>query len=181
MTEVDALIVGGGLVGTSLALALEGSGLDVAQVEAAPARLSAAATAAEPAAGIALDQRHFALAHASVAALRRLGVWEGLAREAQAIRSVEVSCQGAFGRACLRAEEFGVEALGHTVPAPALGRALFERGARLQGITRHAPARLTALAFESDRVIATIEGERAAGSLAARLVVAADGTDSPVR
>jgi 2-octaprenyl-6-methoxyphenol hydroxylase len=128
-----------------------------------------------------LDQRHFALAHASVAALRRLGVWEGLAREAQAIRSVEVSCQGAFGRACLRAEEFGVEALGHTVPAPALGARAVRAWRALQGITRHAPARLTALAFESDRVIATIEGERAAESLAARLVVAADGTDSAVR
>jgi 2-octaprenyl-6-methoxyphenol hydroxylase len=67
------------------------------------------------------------------------------------------------------------------VPAPALGRALTERGARVQGISRYAPARLTALAFEHERAIATIERGSVAETIAARLVVAADGTDSPVR
>src|SRR5436190_3574918 len=171
----DVLIVGGGLVGASLALALDGAALEVAQVEAEPARL------APPDAGSSLDQRHFALAHSSVAALTRLGLWESLAPDARAIRSVDVSRQGAFGRARLRGQDFGVEALGYTVPAPALGRALAERSARLAGIERHARARLVGLALEPERAIATIEGERGSQSVAARLVVAADGTESEVR
>ena len=64
----DVLVVGGGLVGASLAIALEGSGLDVAMVEAAPA-------AAMPP---VFDERNLSFAEATVNALRSLGVMQRL-------------------------------------------------------------------------------------------------------
>ncbi|MBR0343812.1 MAG: FAD-dependent monooxygenase, partial [Rudaea sp.] len=66
MNDFDVLIVGGGLVGTSLAIALDGSGLRVAQVEAVAPQIDPNANP---------EERSLALARASVNALTALGVW----------------------------------------------------------------------------------------------------------
>ena len=60
----DVLIVGGGLVGASLAIALDGLGLDIGMVEASPA-------GALP---VVFDERNLSFAEATVNALTALGV-----------------------------------------------------------------------------------------------------------
>ena len=177
----DVLIVGGGLVGASLAIALDGLGLDVALLEAAPA-------GALPA---VFDQRNLSLAEASVRALRALDVLPRLRAPAGAIARIHISRSGDFGRVVLDAAEYGREAFGQVVVARDFGEALEAKLSDLPRLRRHRPARFVGFADGAGgdgagegadalrRVrIADADGERV---LVARLVVAADGTASAVR
>jgi 2-octaprenyl-6-methoxyphenol hydroxylase len=168
----DVLIVGGGLVGASLALALGRSGLDVAMVEATPAaRLPEV-----------FDQRNLSLAEASVNALDALGVLAALRAPSGEIRCIHVSRNGDFGRVLLRAQDYGREAFGRVVVARDLGDALEARLQALPNLRRYRPARFVDLGHADGgwrRIrIADDAGER---MLSARLLVAADGGDSAVR
>ena len=95
----DVLIVGGGLVGASLAIALDRIGLDVGLVEATPA-------GALPA---VFDQRNLSFAEATVNALTALGVMQKLRMPAGPIERIHVSRRGDFGRSVLRARQAAVE------------------------------------------------------------------------
>ncbi len=173
----EVLIIGGGLVGASLAIALDRLGLDVGLVEATP-------PGALP--GV-FDERNLTFAEATINALTRLGVLQKLRAPTGVIRQIHVSRQGDFGRVRLDAADHGREAFGQVVVARDFGEALEARLSELRGLTRYRPARFTGFVEEGDgsandgsRVvcIADDEGERL---LSARLVVAADGTRSGVR
>src|SRR5690606_39131796 len=113
----DVIIVGGGLVGASLAIALDRVGIDVAMVEATPA-------GALPA---VFDQRNLSFAEATVNALRALGVMQRLEMPAAPIRRIHVSRQGDFGRVRLDAADYGRDAFGQVVVARDFGQALEAR------------------------------------------------------
>lgn len=168
----DVVIVGGGLVGASLALALERSGLDVAMVEATPAaRLPEV-----------FDQRNLSLAEASVTALDALGVLPALRAPSGEIRRIHVSRRGDFGRVLLRAENYAREAFGRVVVARDLGDALEARLQSLPKLVRHRPARFLGLdEVDSEWRRIRISDESGERVLATRLLVAADGGDSAVR
>ncbi|HLI18135.1 MAG TPA: FAD-dependent monooxygenase [Rhodanobacteraceae bacterium] len=134
--RVDILIVGGGLVGTSLALALDAIGRKTALVDIAPPRIATVSGD---------DDRNLALARASVNALSVLGVWPLLEASAGTIRRVEVSRAGEFGRVRMSAEEAGVDALGRVVPGSRLGASLERRLAACRNVQRLAPATLEKL------------------------------------
>jgi len=108
----DIAIVGGGPVGMSLALALEGSGLSVALLEAR-ARLEAP------------DPRALALSQGTRLILERLGAWDGM--PATAIETIHVSQRGGLGRAMLAAADAGVPALGYVAEYGDLYAALADR------------------------------------------------------
>ncbi len=169
----DVLIVGGGLVGTSLALALAPSGLRVTLIEA------------QAASGALLDperERYLALSAASVNALRHLGVWSRLASEAIApIRAVHVSRRGDFGRSLLRAQETGRDAFGVVVPASQLGQALALTLSETVAIRRLAPASVVAIESAADAVTAMVERDGEQHRLCTKVLVGADGSDSFVR
>lgn len=168
----DVLIVGGGLVGASLAIALEGLPLDVALVEAAPPGDLPAV----------FDHRNLSLAAASVNALGALGVMGELRAATGPIRRVHVSRAGDFGQVRLEAADYGREAFGQVVVARDFGEALEARLARVPRLTRYRPARFVALAGDGGEArglrLSTPDGELA---LQARLVVACDGTRSTLR
>ncbi|MBS0464238.1 MAG: 2-octaprenyl-6-methoxyphenyl hydroxylase [Proteobacteria bacterium] len=168
----DVLIVGGGLVGASLACALESSGLDVILVESEPARTPMIADT---------DARSLGLAAASLNALTALGVSRHLANPPAPIRRIHVSRRGDFGTVLLRADEYGREAFGGVVAAPALGAALQARLRELRGLHHRVGAKLVALRESDDHREAEIAHGDAVEAIAARLVIGADGTQSAVR
>lgn len=168
----DVLIIGGGLVGASLAITLDRLGLDVGLVEATPA-------GALPA---VFDERNLSFAEATINALRALGVLQKLRAPTGAIRRIHVSRKGDFGRVRLDAADYGREVFGQVVVARDFGEALEARLAELARLTRYRPARFVGLA-ESDADVRRIRVADAGGErvLSARLLVAADGTRSGVR
>ncbi|MGM0987243.1 MAG: 2-octaprenyl-6-methoxyphenyl hydroxylase [Pseudomonadota bacterium] len=142
-SQVDIAIIGGGLVGASLGCALAGlierAGLRVAVIEAAslapPQR-----EAWQP----SFDARASAIAGGSARHFANLGVWTGMAEMAAPIRTIHVSERGRLGVTRLRAEELGVEALGHVIPNAWMGRVLHGRLDELP-LTWHCPARVEAI------------------------------------
>jgi 2-octaprenyl-6-methoxyphenol hydroxylase len=170
-SSFDILILGAGLVGSSLACALDGSGLRVGLVEASA-----------PQAGPAgFDERKLALSVASLNALDALGVAAKLSSPATPIRRIHVSRVGDFGSVLLDAAEFGRDAFGGVVLARELGMALSARLSNLRDLTRLCPA--TVLSVTPDALAPRIEIERdhRRETLTTRLLVAADGTRSLAR
>ena len=169
----DVAIVGGGLVGASLAIALARAGIDVALVEAAPPG------ALPP----VFDQRNLSFADATVNALTALGVMQALAMPRAPIRRIHVSRAGDFGRVRLDASDYGRDAFGEVVVASDFGHALETTLAQCPRLARYRPARF--LGFDrtphASRVLRLAAADGTGQRLAARLVVAADGTGSAVR
>jgi 2-octaprenyl-6-methoxyphenol hydroxylase len=168
----DVLIVGGGLVGASLAIALDRCGLDVGLVEATPGGTLPAV----------FDERNLSFADATVNALDALGVLRKLRAPPGPIRCIHVSRQGDFGRLKLVASDYGREAFGQVVVARDFGLALEARLAELRALTRYRPARFVGLEDAGGDVRAVrLEDGEGARVVNTQLLVAADGTRSAVR
>ena len=170
--DCDVLIVGGGLVGSALAVALADTPLRVVLVEASdPAVLE------QP----SFDARVTALANGSKRILAAMGLWSALGVHAEPIKTIHVSERGRFGAARIRATEEGVEALGYTIENRRLGAALWARLATAQNCTVLGLASLRKFATTPSGVRAEIEqaGERV--DVTAEMLVAADGARSRIR
>lgn len=171
--DTDVAVIGGGMVGASLALGLAGTGVRVLLVESTPFD-----SAAQP----SFDERTTALGNASRRIFEGLGVWDTIAPGAAAIRAIHVSDAGHFGFSRLDAREQGVDALGYVVANRAIGAALWGALAHAAGITLRVPARAEDLQISAQGVDFTLaDGAGSRERVAARLVVAADGAHSQVR
>ncbi len=171
--EFDIVIVGGGMVGASLACALRGLPLRVAMVEAVPIGSGCSPS---------FDTRAIALAQVSRRIFQGIGVWETMLEHGVTpIRYIHTSDRGHFGATRLRAEEEGVEALGYVAEAGVLGSAFEEALGTLENLTLFAPAQLTGVTIEADAAHLTLDGEGGLFGLSTRLLVAADGGHSTVR
>ena len=168
----DIAIVGGGLVGSSLAIALEGCGFRVALIEAALPRVSE-----QP----SYDERNLALARASINALEALGVWAHTKNQAAPIERIQISRRGDFGSVNLDAAKLGLPAFGAVLPARELGNALLHRLDECHALTRIAPAQLTAIESRVDAIELCVREGDAERHVSTRLLVGADGTGSFVR
>lgn len=164
----DVVIIGGGLVGASLAAALRDSGLSLALVESQ--------AAPEPATG--WDSRIYAISPGSRGFLERSGVWPLL----DASRIAPVEAMRVFGDSGAElkfsAYQMGVAELACILENRALQQALWQRLAQQDNLTLLHPAACTALRLADDAAELTLQDGR---TLTAKLVVGADGRDSWVR
>jgi 2-octaprenyl-6-methoxyphenol hydroxylase len=168
VTQVDVAIIGGGMVGASLAVALAGSGVVTMLVEG-----TSPGSGAQP----SFDDRTTALGNASRRIFQGLGVWEDMAPQAAAIRTIHVSDAGRFGFARLKAEEQGIDAFGYVIPNRVIGASLWGTLQSSRDVLLRAPARPEQIEITESGVTYSVTGE----SVSARLVVAADGAHSVVR
>ena len=168
-TAADVLIVGGGMVGLSLAAALGGAGLAVAVVD----REDPGATLAA-----AYDGRASAIAYGSRRVLETAGVWQGMAGEAEPILDIRVTDGASPLFLHFDHLEVGEEPMGHIVENRATRRALHERVGKIAGVKLHAPAELTGL----ETTVGAVEASLSNGArITAPLLVAADGRNSALR
>ena len=171
--NVDVAIVGGGMVGASLALALRGSGVEVLLVEGIPP-----GSGAQP----SFDDRTTALGNASRRIFEGLGVWGDISAQAAGIRTIHVSDAGRFGFARLRAEEQGIDAFGYVVANRVIGAALWQRLSASEGIVLRVPAKPEDIDITADGAKFTLVSDAGGREqVEARLLVAADGAHSGVR
>lgn len=166
---VDALIVGGGMVGLTLAAALGGAGLTVVLVDReAPARQSAAA----------FDGRTSAIAFGSQRGLVALGLWPALAPDAEAILDIRVSDGGSPLFLHYDHREVGGVPLGYIIENRSIRRALFDHVRRIATVTHKAPTTVRSMEVRAGGVEAVL-GDGT--TVRAPLVVGADGPRSALR
>jgi len=169
METYDLAIIGGGLVGGSLACALAQTGLRACVVEAVPMQSDV-----QP----SYDERVIALSWGSRRIFEGIGLWSAIEPGAGPIRHIHISDRGRFGFARLDHHEEGVDALGYVAPARLLGRAI--QGA-LAGVEMLCPARLLGFSVQADQVDLEVSVAGDSRLIRTRLLVAADGGDSGVR
>ena len=165
--EFDVVIVGGGLAGLSLAVALGTGRLSVAVVEGRV-----------PAAVVGWDTRIYAVSPANARFLDEIGIWQHFdASRLAAVEAMEIYGD-AGGRLDFSAYDSGVDELAWIIEASLIQRELWETAKRQGNVSLFCPARPQALSFAPDRATLNLDDGR---NLNARLIVAADGADSWVR
>ena len=169
----DIVIAGGGMIGTSLALALAPLGLRVAVIEAVARK-----AAAQP----SFDDRSTALSRSTQRMFEAMGLWPDIVAASTPIRGIHVSDQGRFGFSHIDASEQGVAALGYVVINRVLGGVLQNALDDLEGVDVICPARIVGIDLAPDRATANVvdaDGDERA--LSCKLLVASDGANSAVR
>ena len=170
--DYDLIIVGGGMVGAGLAIALSGQGLRLALIDAhAPGDPGQAG----------YDDRAIALAYGSRRIFEGMGLWPAMAPGAEPICDIHVSDRRHFGFTRLSAAEEQVPALGYVATARRIGQALLARLRACADVDWIAPAQVVAVASDDIAAHVTIEDQSGSRVLNAALLVAADGGRSFVR
>jgi len=172
VTDYDVLIIGGGLVGGTLACALSGQNLRIGLVEAYPFK-----SEQQP----SYDDRSIALAYGSRRILEGIGLWQSLAEHSTAIHKIHVSDRGHFGFTHLDRNESGHDALGYVIENRNIGNIFAERLAQQDNIELLCPAELQSLQTDEQQARITITQNQQQRQLSARLVIGADGGQSAVR
>lgn len=184
MSDYDIVIVGAGITGATMALALADSGLRIAVVDSKPLqdRVAAAADGMD-----AYDARVSAMTAASQRLLANLGVWQTLpAGRLCAYTRMHVHEQDGTGSIDFAARDIHAPELGHIVENSVLTGALHDCLRQLASapgsgttLTVLAPATLESYQPEPENgVQLTLTGGQ---HLSAGLLIAADGANSPLR
>lgn len=174
--QQEVIIVGGGMVGLSLALMLSKTNIQVKLLEAikypdyddehlAPYHST-------------FDARNSALSRRTVQIYQELGLWDALQQHATPILEVNITEQGSFGKARLKAAQEKVESFGQVIENAWLGRVLLAEVQKQSQIELIDGVQVTSLTQNEDFAFieAVREGQKL--DLQTKLVIAADGRDS---
>ena len=173
--ELDVIVVGAGIAGSAMALALVRDGFEVALIEARPP--------ADWNIEDEVDARVVALAADAVTLFDHLGIWpDVLAARASPYRRMHVWDALAPGRLEFDSADRGEAALGWIVENRLLQHVLWRAlGKAVDGgspLRLLCPAEVITVENEADAAIVNLaDGTR----LRSRLLIAADGANSPIR
>ena len=168
----DIVIVGGGLVGMSLAVGLANSPCKVLLLEQ---------NQAAPLHDNILDLRTTGLTRSSEKMFSQSGIWEKIATAATNIERLDISEQGNFGAARIDATQHGISPIGYMVPNHHLMKVLSEEVNQLANLTVLSPAACVAIESQATGYKITIETEHDTKHVSTSLLVGADGAHSKVR
>jgi len=176
-TDFDVIIVGGGLVGASLACALVSAKLDTA-LKIAVIESFEFDDKKHP----SFDSRTVALSYSSKEIFNSLGLWKVIENlGACAIKDIHISDRGHLGVSHLRAAEQDADALGYVVENQYLGMVLHQRIKETNNITLFCPTTLKSFEIKADYAEVEIIQNDTAKKITAKLLVAADGGQSFIR
>jgi len=168
---MSVIIVGGGMTGATLALAI--SQLTNGQLPVHLVEAVAPQAADHP----GFDARAIALAQGTCQHLARIGIWQAIADRATAINTVHVSDRGHAGFVTLNAHDYRIDALGQVVELHDVGLRLFRLLQDAPGVTLHCPTRVASFSRSEGAVSVTLENGTV---LEGQLLVAADGSRSAI-
>jgi 2-octaprenyl-6-methoxyphenol hydroxylase len=154
------VIVGGGPVGSVLALSLQKNGIPFTMLEA---RAKGASHN---------DKRALALSYGTRLVLEELNVWDAVEAQATAINTIHISQRGGLGRTKLTAAEHNLPAIGYVVSYGALSQAL---DAVLDASNVMYGAEATDIQTGTEKSTVTFKHAETVQSLSAGLLVVADG------
>lgn len=171
--QADIIIVGAGMVGSTLALALQGAGLSIKLIDAGPLETHTFAPD-DP-----FEPRVSALSGASQRILQRVQAWPGIVRRrASPYTDMRVWDGSGTGQIHFAAASVHAEVLGHIVENRVVQDALLEALQANGSVELIANTRLEALQQEGEGWrLSLADGQQ----LTTRLLVAADGANSSVR
>lgn len=165
----DVTIVGSGIVGQTLALALADTGLSIHIVDTQESLHREAADDFSP--------RVSAISAASQTAFENLGVWPRILRK-QVYKQMEVWEQDSFGSIAFGHQEMGLNALGHIIENDQLSSALYLAAKSHASIHYSLGEEITHISFAEDEYQLKLASGR---MLTTKLLVGADGGNSFVR
>ena len=163
---MSVIIVGGGMTGATLALAI--SHLTKGQLPVHLVEAVAPQTKNHP----GFDSRAIALAQGTCQQLSRIGIWQAIADCATAIHTVHVSDRGHAGFVTLDAHDYRIDALGQVVELHDVGLRLFRLLQDAPGVTLHCPSRVASFTRSEETVSVTLDNGTV---LDGQLLVAATG------
>lgn len=176
--STDILIVGGGLVGSSLALALSSpqvpadKALRITLVEAIEIQQDS-----QP----SFDDRSTVLSQSSANLLSDSGLWSQLATQSTAIKHIHTSDQGLPGITRLHAQDYKLEAMGYVISNRVFGKELYNLLEQTPNVERLIPAKVTELEPHASHYACQIEmADNTKIVYDAKLVVLCDGGRSPL-
>lgn len=179
LIKAPLLIVGGGMVGLTLALMLAQKGIPITILEA----IRYPENSSETPYYSSFDARNTALSRRTVQIFTELGLWSVLQEYATPILQIHISEQGSFGKARLDANQEGLESFGQVIENAWLGRVLLSQVRVNELITLIDGVNVTELTQNNDFVTITAvktsaSGENQVFNMKSPILIAADGRDS---
>lgn len=168
-TTFDCVIVGGGLVGATLAVALRDQPLNIGLIEAVPFQSSQ-----QP----AYDDRGLGVAPSSQRIFAQLGLWSQIAPDATPIKHIHISDKGHPGITHLNAAKMGVDQLGHVVIGRTLGQVLHDAMRGSNNLSLFNPASVKSIEKLDESVNLTIQQADQVHAITTKLLIVADGGQS---
>ena len=162
----DIVIVGGGMVGASMACALGDYDYKIAVVEAFKYNADN-----QP----SFDERTVALTYSSRLIFNAISIWPQIHSEAYPIVNIEVTDSNSLGFTRLGIDDINTPALGYVVPTRAIGRALHSRLDTQSNLDLFCPATVDSIQTHESHANVSLTHEDSSATLTTKLVIIADG------